>query len=76
MVCRLHKALYGLKQAPITWYERIHSYLFSIGFVRTSENSNLYLKEDSYDNILIAKIFVDDIIFGGNDMLCKSFSIK
>ena len=74
MVCRLRKALCGLKKAPITWYERIHSYLISIWFVRTSDNNNLYLKEDTNDNILIAEMFVDDIIFGGNDMLCKSFS--
>src|SRR5271156_591514 len=74
MVCRLHKALYGLKQAPRSWHERLHSYLISIGFVRTSENNNLYLKEDTDANILIAEIFVDDIIFGGNVMLCKSFA--
>src|SRR5271156_2672998 len=74
MACRLHKALYGLKKAPRAWYERLHSYLISIVFMRTSENSNLYLKEDTNANTLIAEIFVDDIIFGGNDMLCKSFS--
>ena len=32
------------------------------------------MKEDTNANTLIAKIFVDDIIFGGNDMLCKSFA--
>lgn len=31
------------------------------------------MKEDIDANILIAEIFVDDIIFGGNHMLCKSF---
>src|SRR5271156_6678300 len=74
MVCRLHKVLYGFQQAPRAWYERLHSYLISIGFVRTSDNSNLYLKEDTDDKTLIADIFVDDIIFGGNDMLFKSFA--
>ena len=44
MVCRLHKALYGLNQAPIEWYERIHNYLVEIGFERTDDKNNLYLK--------------------------------
>ena len=44
MVCRLHKALYGLKQAPTAWYETLHSYLVKIGFEKTNDNSNLYLK--------------------------------
>ena len=74
MVCRLHKALYGLKQAPRAWYERLHTYLLSIGFVRTSENNNLYMKGDTDDTIIIAKIFVDDIIFGGQDHICKAFA--
>lgn len=69
MVCKLHKALYGLKQAPRVWYERLHSYLISIEFVRTSDNNNLYLKGEIDD-----KIFIDDIIFGGRDNLCKSFA--
>ena len=44
MVCRLHKALYGLKQAPKAWYERLHKYLVKIGFERTNDKNNLYIK--------------------------------
>ena len=44
MVCRLHKALYSLKKAPRAWYERLHNYLVKIGFERTDDNNNLYLK--------------------------------
>ena len=44
MVCKLHKALYGLKQAPRAWYERLHKYLVKIGFERTNDNNNLYIK--------------------------------
>ena len=51
MVCRLHKALYGLKQLPRAWYERIHTYLVKIGFERTDDNSNLYMKIDKDKNI-------------------------
>ena len=54
MVCKLHKALYGLKQAPRAWYERLHNYLIKIGFQRTNDNSNLYIKEGPDKKIVLA----------------------
>ena len=74
MVCRLHKVLYGLKQAPRAWYERLHKYLVKIGFEKIVDNNNLYIKEEKGKDVLISEIFVDDIIFGGKDALCKDFS--
>ena len=74
MVCKLHKALYGLKQAPRAWYERLHKYLGKIGFERKDDNNNLYIKTKKGKDIMISKIFVDDIIFGGKDALCKDFA--
>ena len=41
-VCRLKKAMYGLKQAPRTWYDRIDSFLSSLGFTKSKADSNLY----------------------------------
>ena len=73
MVCRLHKTLYGLKQAPGPWYERLHNYLVKIGFERTDDNTNLYLKTGGGKGILLAEICVDDIIFGGKNTLFKTF---
>ena len=73
MVCKLHKALYGLKQAPRAWHERLHKYLVKIGFERTDDNKKLYIKIEKGKDILLSKIFVDDIIFGGKDALCKDF---
>lgn len=72
-VRRLRKALYGLKQAPRPWYERLHSYLIKVGFIRTSDNCNLYMKQEKEIGLLIAEIFVDDIIFGGDDKLSDDF---
>lgn len=66
MVCKLQKKLYGLKQEPTAWYEILHSYLIKINFIRKSEDSNVYLKVQG-DKILLVEVFVDDIIFGGND---------
>ena len=74
MVCKLHKSLDGLKQAPRAWYERLHTYLVKIGFERTDDNNNLYMKVDKDKGVLISEIFVDDIIFGGQDALCKDFA--
>ena len=74
MVCKLHKALYGLKQVPRASYERLHKYIVKIGFERTDDNNNLYIKLKKGKDILISEIFVGDIIFGGKDALCKDFA--
>ena len=42
-------------------------------FVRTNDNNNLYLKKRGNNEILLFKIFVDDIIFGGKEASFKSF---
>ena len=65
-VYKLYKALYGLKQAPRAWYERLHKYLVKTGFERIDDNNNnMYIKLEEGKYILISKIFMDDIIFGG-----------
>ena len=76
MVCKLHKELYGLKQVPRAWYERLHKYLVKIGFERIDDNNNLNIKTKKAKDILISETFVDDIIFGGKDALCKDFADK
>ena len=70
MVCRLKKALYGLKQAPRTWYARLDKYLAKLGFSKETTDSNLYFKKNG---LLIIIVFVDDIIFGGNDEANNKF---
>ena len=63
--CKLKKELYGLKQAPRAWFSRLDSYLKQQGFKRGATESNLYLKiEDK--NMIIVVVYVDDIIFGSN----------
>ena len=76
MVCKLHKTLYGLKQVPRAWYERLHEYLVKIGFERIDDNINLYIKAENGKDILISKIFVDGIIFGGKEVLSKDYADK
>ena len=73
MVCRLKKALYGLKQAPRAWYARLDRYLSQLGFQKWSADSNLYYRMND-EGMLIVEVFVDDIIFGGNDEMCNTFA--
>jgi len=65
-VCRLKKALYGLKQAPRAWYSRIDSYLLENGFEKCDGEPTVYIKEKD-GKILIVVLYVDDVIFTGND---------
>ena len=66
-VLRLKKALYGLKQAPRAWYTRIDSYFQENGFLKCPYEPTLYIKSDSHDHMLIVCLYVDDLIFTGND---------
>eukprot|EP00253_Pinus_taeda_P011559 PITA_11559 len=65
-VCRLKKNLYGLKQAPRAWYSKIDSYLLENGFEKCEGEPTLYIKEKD-GKILIVVLYVDDVIFTGND---------
>ena len=75
-VFKLKKALYGLKQAPRESFSRLDSYLKQQGYKRGAIDSNLYIKfEDK--NMIIVIIYVDDIIFGSDlQLLCEIFSSK
>lgn len=70
-----HKlALYGLKQAPRAWYERLTHFLIQNGFSRGNVDKTLFVKHDN-KQILVAQIYVDDIIFGSTSpSLVKYFS--
>jgi hypothetical protein len=65
-VYRLKKSLYGLNQALRYWYSRLDRYLQQQGFIRGNVNSNLYIKVDQ-GNMIIIEMYVDDIIFGSDD---------
>ncbi|TYK30437.1 F5J5.1 [Cucumis melo var. makuwa] len=63
-VYKLNKALYGLKQAPRAWYNRLTVYLRGRGYSRGEIDKTLFIHRKS-DQLLVAQIYVDDIIFGG-----------
>ncbi|KAL0561585.1 hypothetical protein IC582_002019 [Cucumis melo] len=63
-VYKLNKALYGLKQAPRAWYEQLTMYLSERGYSRGETDKTLFINRTS-TGLIVAQIYVDDIIFGG-----------
>ena len=61
---KLNKSLYGLKHAPRTWYDKIDSFLSSLGFTKSKADSNLYYKVE-YGNPMILLLCVDDLFVTG-----------
>ena len=66
-VYRLKKALYGLKQAPRAWYSEIDTYFSQRGFKKSLSEATVYVKGENGTNILIVAIYVDDVVFTGNN---------
>nr|GFA82604.1 hypothetical protein [Tanacetum cinerariifolium] len=61
-VYKLRKALYGLKQAPRVWYDLLLKILLTQEFSKGTVDPTLFIKRQGKD-ILLAQIYVDDIIF-------------
>jgi len=67
-VYRLRRALYGLKQAPRAWYSRIEAYFLKEGFEKCPYEHTLFIKKASHStSLLLVCLYVDDLIFTGND---------
>ncbi|MCH81290.1 copia-type polyprotein, partial [Trifolium medium] len=67
-VYKLKKALYGLKQAPRAWYSKIETYFISKSFQKCPHEHTLFVKLGEKGEILIASLYVDDLILTGNDL--------
>ena len=72
LVYKLHKALYGLKQAPRAWFSRIEGHFIKEGFQKCDSEQTLFTKKNAAGKIIIVSIYVDDLIFTGDDknMMC------
>lgn len=66
-VYRLKKALYGLMRATRTWYNKIESYFVHNGFQICLFEHTLYMKFVDPGDFLIVCMYVDDLIFTGNN---------
>ena len=58
-VCKLKKALYGLKQDLRVWYASMDGFLHSLGFSKSTTDSNLYFKV-VHNHVLILVLYVGD----------------
>ncbi|GKV03282.1 hypothetical protein SLEP1_g15614 [Rubroshorea leprosula] len=65
-VYKLKRALYGLKQAPQAWYSRIEAYFLKEGFQKCPYEHTLFTKTKG-GKMLIVCLYVDDLIYTGND---------
>lgn len=63
-VYKLKKTLIGLKQALRDLYERITEFITRNGYSTCGIDKTLLVKKEG-ENIMIAQIYVDDIMFGG-----------
>ena len=71
---KLKKALYGLKQEPRAWYERLSKFHLKKGFKMGKIDTTLFIKTKEKDMLLV-KIYVDDIIFSATNVsIYKEFS--
>lgn len=66
-VYKLKKALYGLKKAPRAWYSHIDHYFLKKNFVKSKNEPTLYVKHAGNSDILIVALYVDDLVFTGNN---------
>ncbi|GJV09802.1 retrovirus-related pol polyprotein from transposon TNT 1-94 [Tanacetum coccineum] len=73
-VYKLKKALYGLKQAPRAWYDMMSSFLISQQFSKGAVDPTLFTRKAGND-LLLVKIYVDDIIFASTNIaICNEFA--
>ena len=82
-MCKLNQSLYGLKQTPRAWYQKLSSFLSTLGFIRSNASSSLFLYKHG-SNTYYLLVYMDDVIITGNnsqyitsliDMLSQAFSL-
>ncbi|GJY32738.1 retrovirus-related pol polyprotein from transposon TNT 1-94 [Tanacetum coccineum] len=65
-VYKLKKALYGLKKALRAWYDELSKFLQQNHFNKGTIDPTLFIRRFD-DDILVVKVYVDDIIFGSTN---------
>lgn len=83
-VCKLNRSLYGLKQANRQWFNKLSTFLLSLGFIQSHADTSLFTFQKNQDFIALV-VYVDDILLAGNNQqlihniktsLDSKFSIK
>jgi hypothetical protein len=66
-ILKLNKDLYGLKQTPKAWYSHINGYFLKDGFGKCPYEYAIYVKIKENDDTLIVCLYMNDLIFIGNN---------
>ena len=66
-MCKLRKSLYELKQSPRTWFDRFMKAIKKQGYVQAQTDDTVFYKHKE-SKITILIMYVDDIIFTGDDV--------
>jgi hypothetical protein len=66
-VLKLNKVLYGLKQTPRACYSHFDGFFLKNAFVKCSYEYAIYVKIKESGDTLIICLYVDDLIFIGNN---------
>ena len=66
-VCKLQRSIYGLKQASRSWNMRFDETIISYDFIKNEDEPCVY-KKISGRAITFRVLYVDDILFIGNDV--------
>ena len=74
-VCRFKKAMYGLKQDLRAWYGIIDSFLMSLGFTKSKDDSNIYLKVMN-DALAVLILYVYELFLTGEENIITYWKRK
>lgn len=80
-VLRLKKAIYGLKQASLAWYDRVNETLCNLGYVKSTVEPCVFLKDCQNNRKVIVGLYVDDFLIFSNvksetDKLIEALNAK
>ncbi|RVW73403.1 Retrovirus-related Pol polyprotein from transposon RE1 [Vitis vinifera] len=68
-VCKLRKSLYSLKQSPKACFDKFTQSAKKQGYKQGETDHTLFVKFSSGGKIAILIVYVDDIIFPGDDLI-------
>ena len=75
-VLLLQYSLYGLMQAGRNWNNELNEWLIKIGFTRSQIDPCLYSKKSDSGSALYLALYVDDLIYAGDDQLITWFKTE
>ena len=67
-VLQLKHTIYGLKQAALVWWKVLDKSMAALGCTRLQSNSGLFIHK-SRNSMVVVIVYVDDVLFMGNDKI-------